>query len=488
MDNNNLKPKSIGGITFKDEPAKSPQQSYQSQSSQLQGGGKSSGGNNAILWVIIGILSVALLIAIIILIVKDKDSSKDKKEEITTEATTSEEGKTDATTEAGTDATTEAKPEETTSASTEGTTTGNTQASGYEYVAPTAFSGDWRDFQISINDVYYQFPFPYTVLGANGWVIDNAPANIGSGDTEIVFAASPHSGKDFIFSVTNPSATSQTIEKCLVTALMIESDCTEDVVKLADNIVFLTATKDDFKATFGAPDFVQEYEDMEYVSYYTDDLYGSLELEVDSNKVCYKIYIENMAMPENLEVDTEISSTPPEINAAYQAPTGPSTDVADSIITIDGYNYQLPCPVSEFTKNGWKMETMTEEYINADSWTLSAFEKDGEKFFCEITNYTDDTIYTANGMVTMIDAYDEYAKNIEIVFPGNIALTGNASEFEALYSGYENYACDKDDEYETLCYNVTVFLDPDGHKSIFIWLDCDYNTGEILEYQYEYCD
>lgn len=479
MENNNLKPKSIGGISFKDDAAKGYQPSYQNQSSQPQGGSNSSDNNNkAILWAIIGVLAVVLLIVLVVVIVKKNDSTDDNTEEITTEADVSEtqEGKTEETTETNT--------QETTEETTQQTTT----ASAYEYVAPTQFSGDWRDFQISINDVYYQFPFPYYVLGENGWVIDNAPASVGSGDTAIVFAASSHSGKDFLFYVTNPHTTAQPLDNCLVTGLLIESDCTEDQVKLAENIVFLTATKSDFKATFGAPDWAQDYGDMEYVSYITDDYNGSLELEVDANELCYKITIENMAMPEGLEVNTEISTDEPDINASYVAPTGPSADISDSIITIDGYNYKLPCPVSEFTKNGWKMETMTDEYISADSRILSAFEKDGEKFFCTITNYTEDTIYTANGMVNMIDAYDDYAKAVEIVFPGNIALTGNASEFEALYSGYENYACDRDDEYETLCYSVTVFLDEDGNESIFIWLDCDYATGEILEYQYEYSD
>lgn len=476
MENNNLKPKSIGGISFKDEASGGYQNSYQNQISQAPAGGNSSGNNNnnkkGILWAIIGAVALILLIVLIIVLVKKNDSTDDNKENTTTEA--------------GVDETTEGTTEADTEETTEGTTEQTTEASAYEYTAPTQFSGDWTDFQISINDVYYQFPFPYYVLGANGWVIDNAPSTVGSGETEIVFAASPHSGKDFMFYVTNPNATAQPLDNCLVTGLLIESDCTEDVVKLADNIVFLTATKSDFKAAFGAPDFVQEYEDMEYVSYITDDYKGSLELEVDANELCYKISIENMAMPEGLEVSTEIPTEAPDINSAYQAPAGPSTDIADSIITIDGYNYMLPCPVSEFTKNGWMMETMTEEYINAESRIISAFEKDGEKFFCTITNYTDDTIYTANGMVTRIDAYDDYAKAVEIVFPGNIALTGNASEFEALYSGHENYACDKDDEYETLCYSVTVFLDEDGHESVFIWVDCDYATGEILEYMYEY--
>ncbi len=481
MDNNNLKPKSIGGISFKDEATNASQPSYQNQTSRPQGGGNSSGPNKSVIvcW-ILGAIALVLLIVLIVAIVKKNGSSDGDKKTTGTETTATEDnGKTDDTTEADTKETTEETTENTTA-------TGNTQ-SGYEYVAPTQFSGDFKDFQISINGVYYQFPFPYSVLGANGWVIDNAPTSVGSGETEVVSAASPHSGKDFTFYVTNPNATAQPIDSCLVTALLVESDCTEDEVKLADNIVFLTATKDDFKNAFGAPDFVQEYEDMEYVSYITDDYEGCLDLEVDANKVCYKIYIENMAMPEGLEANVDIPTEAPEINASYVAPTGPSTDVADSIITIDGYNYKLPCPVSEFAKNGWTIETKTDDYIYGNTYIVSALEKDGEKFFCAITNYTDDTIYTANGMVTMIDAYDDYAKVVEIVFPGGIALTGNASQFEAAYSGYESYVCERDDEYETLCYNVYIPLSGDN-ESIFIWIDCDYNTGEILEYQYEYSD
>ena len=288
MDNNNLKPKSIGGVSFKEEPANGYQPSY--QNNQPQGGGNSSGNNNnTILWIIVGVLAVALLVVIVVLIVKKKDSSGDKTEEITTEATTSEEATTENT----------ADTQGTTEASTEATTQQVATGSSYEYVAPTSFSGDWTDFQISINDVYYQFPFPYYVLNANGWVIDNAPTSVGSGETEIVFAASPHSGKDFTFYVTNPNATAQPIDGCIVTGLLIESDCTEDVVKLGDNLVFLTATKSDFKAAFGAPDWVQEYGDMEYVSYITDDYKGTLDMEMDANGLCYEIAIENMAMPES---------------------------------------------------------------------------------------------------------------------------------------------------------------------------------------------
>lgn len=485
MDNNNLKPKSIGGVSFKDEPANGYQPSYQDQSSKPQGGGNSSGPDKSLIvcWVL-GAIAVILLIVLIVAIVKKNSSNGDGKESTNTEAGVT--GDEDGTTEGKTEGTTETDTKETTeeSTDTEVTTEQTTAASAYEYVAPSQFSGDWRDFQISINDVYYQFPFPYPVLETTGWTIDNAPTQIGSGKSEAVFATSSVSGKKFMFYVTNPYATGQAPENCLVTGLLIESDCTEDEVKLADTIVFLTATKSDFKTTFGAPDFVQDYEDMEYVYYSTDDATGNLELKVDSNEVCYEIYIENLAMPEGLAASTDIPTEAPDINSSYVAPTGPSADVADSIITIDGYNYKLPCPVSEFTKNGWMVETMTDEYINANSNTLSALEKNGEKFFCTITNYTDDTIYTANGMVTMIDAYDEYSKNVEIVFPGNISLTGNASDFEAAYGGYEEFVCDRDDEYEGLYYNVYIPLD--DNESIFIWLECDYNTGDILEYQYEY--
>ena len=475
MENNNLKPKSIGGISFKDETARGYQQSYENQISQPQGGGNSSSSNKrGVLWAILGAVALVLLIVLIVAIVKKDDSTDDRKENTTTEAGTSEDdGKTEDTTEADTKETTEETTEQTTTAAT------------YEYIAPTQLSGNWRDFQISINDVCYQFPFPYYVLEANGWTIDNAPTNVGSGETEIIFAASSVSGKDFLFYVTNPHATGQTLDNCLVTGLMVESDCTEDEIKLAENIVFLTAVKQDFLDTFGAPDWVMEYEDMEYVSYYTDDLQGTLDLEMDSNKVCYKISMENMAMPEGLETSNEISTEEPNINASYEAPTGPSTDVADSIITIDGYNYKLPCPVSEFTKNGWTVDSKSDDYINANSKILSAIEKDGEKVYCYITNYTDDTIYTDNGMITMLDVYEDYAAEVEIVFPGNLGLSSNASEFEALYSGYENYVCDRDDEYETLCYSVSVPLSGDN-ESVFIWIDCDYATGKILEYQYEY--
>lgn len=482
MENNNLKPKSIGGVSFNEEPAQAYQPSYQYQGGQGQGGNTPSGGNNkwGILCAVLGVVVAILIIVLIVVIIKKNDSSdEDKKEKTTTEATVDEDDDEDDDT---TEEITEDDTEEPAEVTTEYVATGST----YEYIAPTELSGDWRDFQISINDVCYQFPFPYYVLEANGWIISDAPQQIPSGESEFISATSPVSGKDFMFDVTNPQTTSQPIENCFVTALIVESDCTEDVIKLAEDIVFLEAVKQDFLNTFGAPDWAYVDGDMEYLSYYTDDWNGTLDLELDADKVCYRISIENLAMPEGIEVEMEISAEAPDINASYVAPTGPSTELTDNIITIDGYNYKLPCPVSEFTKNGWTLETMTDEYISSNSNILSAFEKDGEKFFCTIANYTDDTIYTYNGMVTLIDVFAGYSDKVEIVFPGDIEIGDNASEFEALYSGYENYECDKDDEYESLNYSVTVAFDEYANEGVFIWVDCNYATGEIIEYMYEY--
>ncbi len=474
MDNNNLKPKSIGGISFTDEVAKPSTPSYQNQSSQFQGG-KSSGPNKSVIvcWVL-GAIAVILLIVLIVAIVKKKDSSDDKKENITTEVEDTE-GKTESTTESDTD--------ETTESTTDATTTQAT--TGYQYVAPTSFSGDWRDFQISINGDYYQFPFPYYELGANGWTIDTTLTEVGSGDTEAIFAISSVSGNKFMFDITNPHATAQPLENCLITGLFVDSDCTEDEIKLADDIIFLSSVKQDFLDEFGAPDWAYEDGDMEYVYYNTDDLTGRLELEVDSNKVCYRMCIENLAMPEGLEASTELPTEEPEINASYVAPTGPSTELTDNIVTIEGYNYKLPCPVSEFIKNGWEIDSKSDEYIYSNDYILSALEKDGEKIYCYLANYTGDTIYSFNGMVTMLDVYQEYAGEVDITFPGNMGIGKNATDFEATFGGYESFVCDRDDEYEGLYYNVSIPLSGDN-ESIFIWLECDYNTGEIIEYQYEY--
>ena len=129
---------------------------------------------------------------------------------------------------------------------------------------------------------------------------------------------------------------------------------------------------------------------------------------------------------------------------------------------------------------------MTEETLTGGSMTYSAFERDGDKFFCMIRNFTDNTIFTYNGMVTLIDCVEGYCDGIEIVFPGNIKIGDLGSDFEALYGHMENYSCDKDDEFEDLSYNVYFPLDDNYYQNIYIWVDCDYDTGVITDYSYEY--
>lgn len=485
--NNNLKPQSIGGISFNEEPPRQQyQQNYQSQGNMSQGTSLPPDKNNKwiIMCVVLAVLAVILLIILISVIVKKDDSSDDKDDKTTIEATDEDDNEDDD--EDDEDEDTEEIVEDTTESTLE-TTEEYVPESSYEYVAPTAFSGEWTDFQVSINDKYYQFPMPYQVLEADGWIVDYDPGDVDSGDGIYVEIESPVTGHLFTFYVTNPYTTSQPAENCFVTGFEVDETCTEDVIKLSDNITFLSSSKQDFQSEFGAPDYAGEYDDgTEYIDYSTDDFEGYMDITLNQDGIFSKLMMENLAMPEGLEISQDISTEAPEINASYVAPMGPSTDIYDNIITVDGDYYKLPCPVSEFTKNGWEIESMTEEIISGGSLVYSAFERDGEKFFCMIRNYTGDTIYTFNGMVTMIDCTEGYADGIEIVFPGNIKIGDPASSFEAVYAGLEGYSCDNDSEYESLSYSFWATINEDTYENINIYVDCDYETQIITQYTYEY--
>lgn len=428
--------------------------------------------------IVIVALAVALLVGLMFIIFggkddKDKDKDKDGK---TTEQTGTEDPGTE-------DPGTEDPGTEDPGTEDPGTEPPTTETPGYTWERPTELSDSWRDYQISIDGIIYELPMPYSEFISQGWQGAYVPTHIASGSSD--YATFELDGVECTILITNYGLTEAPIEECFVMGINITSDdfdATGHEILLAGGIKLLEATEDDVRKAFGAPEYLYDGDDYTALDYAGDSWDDGMDLEFNLDGKLRTISMANSALPEGFSASpSDISTEPPVEHSGYVAPSGPSTDRFDNILTIDGVNYQLPVPVSELTANGWKLDTATSDYITGYSSETTYMEKDGHRISVSIQNWSGNAILPVNGIITTISAEKDYM-GLECVFPGGIKIGDPGSSFTDLYGDLgEDYSRDVAEDYY-IGYHVWV-LD-EAYYSITAY--ADYETDIIDEYTYTY--
>ena len=436
---------------------------------------------------IIGIISAAIVALIVGLVLilggGDKDKDKDKKTEEPTETTTEATSQEPDTTEDGCNTT-----ETTTEAG------GSTSTGSYAYEWPTEVSENWLDYTIKINDTIYKLPMPYAEFKSAGWEADYLSTSIAANTYD--YTTFELDGIEMQVLIVNYGLKEAPVEECFVAGFSIDPEWydvrSSSVIELSGGIKWMTSTEADIKAAFGAPDYTYdgEYDGEAYVTmdYADDEIRSGMDLEINSDGVLECIGIANVAVPEGLNVDaSQIDTAPPEINSYYVAPTGPSTELFDHIVTInENEYYKLPVPVSEFTANGWTLDTATPDYISGNSYELTYIEKNGEKLNVKIENFTSDAILPINAYVTSISVDTDYFA-LPISFPGGYSAGDHYDKFTEVFGDKEDYGFD--DSYTSFIKLDYMCYDGDevggngiGYLSIDIYADPD--TGVMNEIRY----
>ncbi len=435
---------------------------------------------------IIGIISAAAVAIIVGLALILGGGDKDK---TTTEATTEEPTSTEATTETTTEA------GDTTEVTTE--SGGSTTIGNYTFEWPTELSDNWLDYTISINDTIYKLPMPYTEFKAKGWQSDYLSTSVPANSYD--YSTFSDGKVEMQVLIINYGLKEAPIEECFVAGFSIDPDwydvSSTASIELAGGVKWMEATESDIKSAFGAPDYTNsgEYDGETYTTmdYADDELQSGMDLELNSDGLLSCISLANVAVPEGLAVDSsQIETAPPEINSYYVAPTGPSEDLYDHIITIfENEYYRLPVPVSEFTANGWMLDTATDEYISGNSSCYTYLEKNGEKIHVRLENFTSDAMIPINAYVTSISVDTDYFAGA-ISFPGGYSAGQHYDAFAAVFGDKgEDYGFD--DSYSTfISLDYTNYDDVvagggvDGISYMAIDVYADPDTGNMGEISY----
>ena len=463
--------------------ATNPTQNSMHLSMQPQQAKKS---NKGLIIGIIAAVAVAVIVGLALILGGNKDKDKDK---TTTEATT------EATTGVATTETPSTEEGSTTEATTQ--QGGSTTIGNYTFEWPTEISSNWLDYTISINDTIYKLPMPYSEFKSKGWQADYLSTSIPANSYDYTTFSD---GKvEMQVLIINYGLKEAPVEECFVAGFSIDPDwydvSSTASIELAGGVKWMEATESDIKAAFGAPDYTNsgEYDGEKYTTmdYADDELQSGMDLELNSDGVLSCISLANVAVPEGLEADSsQMETAPPEINSYYVAPTGPSTDLYDHIITIfENEYYRLPVPVSEFIANGWTLDSSTDEYIAGNSMCYTYIEKNGEKLSVKLENFTSDAMLPINSYVVGISADTDYFAGA-ISFPGGYSAGEHYNAFEEVFGGMgEDYSFD--DSYSSFialdytCYDdATAGGGVDGITYVAISIYADPETGNMDEIDY----
>ena len=289
-----------------------------------------------------------------------------------------------------------------------------------------------RSFTLEGKD--YTLPFDYTDLEKDGWTpswdvdteLDGHTYTRLSLEKEIQGTTA-----FFDICVFNGTGNAKKIRDCQVCSVMVTkrnldmykySFALSNGIKPGDDIATVLSI-------MGNPDRSTEFDYCTIGVYGDRNNGGSIQFdwykdegEKDSNCITMECF---------QTTETETSDTYPEYLNDYKAPDTMSSDLNDTMVTIDNVIFKLPCPVKVFEENGWVLKNNNP--VIAGGFELNTLTKGSVRLEITAENFADYQTSTENCAVTGITAY--YTPNItplpDLTLSNNISFNSTKEELDA---------------------------------------------------------
>lgn len=326
--------------------------------------------------------------------------------------------------------------------------------------APSELSDDLYDFQIAIDGVVYQFPMWYSDFEALGWEYLGDKTDTLSSNQYTVAESWEKDGFEVYTRIANLSMNTAAFTDCEVAGIKIEQynfgECGWEIL-LPGGIQYGVSGVDDIKTAYGDPS--SDYDGEHYYKMtYKDDLYSEVSLYVYKDTgTLGDIEMQNIIELEGM--DNSVNDEVPEQVKNYQAPDKLGDDLYSFHVEVEGDVYKLPCPVSVFLENGFKInEQNSDAEIGAKSHGWVELSYNNQSLRVIVDNYADYATIAENCFVTSIKGSDNGPK-WDIVIPGNIKRGDPESDVEKAVKGFET-------EVETSDSGFTYYTvwNPEGSK------------------------
>ncbi|MDO4277142.1 MAG: hypothetical protein Q4D16_26065, partial [Eubacteriales bacterium] len=142
--------------------------------------------------------------------------------------------------------------------------------------------------------------------------------------------------------------------------------------------------------------------------------------------------------------------------------------------------YQLPCPVTALTANGWELQDVTEEdFVAGGSMGFIDMMKNNQKVRFSVYNLTENAVTMENCFVTELKAATYDAESVTLKLSGGITLGADKDGLIAA-AKEKGYTCEDEENYLTIYKEGTSKLD----NSIEFWFNKDESLTEAASITY----
>lgn len=250
----------------------------------------------------------------------------------------------------------------------------------------------------------------------------------------------------------NYSINTVSLKESQITELWIDKFSAElfktynGTIELPGGIQLFKSTKAEVHTAYGTPNRENTVENngSTYFMYYSNGEGGTIEFKISETPVeyngnTYHGQIDSVRMTNKVALegaDNSVSKEVPAELSLYKAPTD-YKNVYDVVFNMNGRMYQLPCPVSEFVNNGFKIDTAnSDEYVPAMNQGIVTFLINNKKLECAVMNLSERATTVENCFVSTVYV-SEYEKSVDITVLKNITIGSSEADLLKALDGLE---------------------------------------------------
>lgn len=334
----------------------------------------------------------------------------------------------------------------------EATDTQATEETADAATGEAALSDNLFDFQIEILGEVYQFPMTYADFTAKGWTLKNEEdGNEMLGANTYGFITFQKGDLSASVDIVNLLVNEAPVTDCLAAGIEIDGvysdvDMASLGIKLAKGVTMGVSTVDDIKAAYGEPSDTYEG-DLYWKMTYEKDIYEEVELYVyKEQNALLEVSLRNMVEPENFDKGG-VNGDTPEIVTSYIAPTEPGEDMLGPVVEYCGDLYRLPCPITAFQANGWKLDGISEEaFVEGRGIDFITMTRDAQSIDLTVHNKTQNAVLHENCFVTELELSSYDAANLSMTLSGGYTLGAAKADILAAAEA-KGYIVEENDKY-----------------------------------------
>lgn len=336
-------------------------------------------------------------------------------------------------------------------------------------------SDELSDFQFAMNEEVYTLPSRMEVWRERGWEVSSDRGEEYLEAESFIEEETLERGEERLrMAFVNQEGERQTVKNSMVGGVTLEYEEDGAVYQLPGSLYLGRATLNQVVEEYGTP--TDEYEEKEdvYVTY-EFGLYKKAEFvfHID-DETLYRVSLQNYrALQEEGE---EVSKEEPQAVKAYKAPEQFSENPRDYVVSYDHQLYRIPAPVSEFVKNGWKIqEDGSDTSVKPGRHGYVTLEKDGHTLYTVVKNYGEQTIPVNYAFLTSLSGDFDVTK-VAVAVGDGITLGKSEAEMKNLLDGHTFESQEEEN-------GTSYYLYSDETKKNFVRIFIDKDLGLIREIQ-----